>query len=560
MARGRFKKKQRVLSGRLAWVMAFFMVLTLGYVLRLGYLQIIMADEWSEAAAASRTISVELPARRGTIYDRNGNVLASSVEATTIYANPQEIEDVEGTAEALAEVLGGDADDYTDYLTQDTTFVYVQRQADKELGDELEALGLEGIYFIEDTKRVYPYGESAGQVVGLVDVDGNGLTGLELYYDDILSGTSGLLVQQIGGEGIPIPDGVEIEEAAVDGQDIIVSIDISLQTALEECLAEGVESLYGSDGKAVVMDASTGEILAIAATPYLDPSDLSDMEVGADTISAISLAFEPGSIFKTVSAMALLEAGAITPETVIYGPEVLQADEYEIYDSHESTYETMTFREILNQSSNIGMSLSVSEYLGFSELYEKILTYGVTELTGVDYPGEGSGYVSDVSSWSTVQSYNVTFGQGITVTPLAMVRFYGALANNGVATTPHFLISQPQSGEEVSYDTEQIIENTEAIETMISMLETVVSEGTGTAAAIDGYTVVGKTGTAEYVGDEGTYVSGSWNLSFVGFLPDASLPLVCFVGVDEVPSLSSVASIFHDIMANAISRYGIVQQ
>ena len=547
-------------SSRMSWLLILFIALALACAARLAYLQIYMADEWSEAAAASRTVTVELPASRGTIYDRNGNVLATSVDATTIYANPQEITDVEGTAEALAEVLGGDASDYTDYLTKDTTFVYIVRQADEEDGEALEALGLTGIYFIDDTKRVYPYGEVAGQIIGLVDVDGNGLTGLELYYDDILSGTSGERVVQIGVGGIPIPDGTEVEIEAVDGQDIVVSIDIEMQAYLEERLEQGVEELGGEDGTAVLMDASSGEILAIASTPYLNPSDTSNMETGSDSIKAITQAFEPGSIFKTVSAMALLEAGAITSDTTIYCPAELEADGYVISDAHERSSVTMTFQEIISKSSNVGTSLAVSDYLGFSALYDKILSYGFTEKTGIDYPGEASGYLADQSSWSLVQSYNVTFGQGISVTPLQMVRFYGAIANDGIACTPHFLISTLQTDEASEFETEQIIENTEVISSMISMLESVVTDGTGTSAAIDGYTVAGKTGTAQYASESGGYVSGSWNLDFTGFLPDSSLPLVCFVSVSEVPSMSQTTGIFHDIMSEAIDRYGIVQE
>ena len=555
-------------SNRIAVLLLSFLVLALIWAGRLVYLQVIKAPEYSEAAAASRTLTVDLPARRGTIYDRSGNVLATSVEAKTIYANPKEVTDVDGTAAALAETLGGKAEDYTGYLTQDTTFVYVKRQADMEKAESLRAKGLSGIYFLDDTKRVYPYGQTAGQIVGLVDVDGNGLTGLELYYDDILSGTPGKRIFQTGGvdkngDSIPIPDGTEVDEPAQDGQDIVISIDIDMQKDLEDRLAQGVEEIGGTEGSAVLMDASSGEILAIASTPYLNPSDTSKMETGADSVKAVSHAFEPGSIFKTVSAMALLEQSAITPETVIDCPAYLEAEDgYMVSDAHERPDAAFTFREIINESSNVGITLAVRDYLGFGPLYDKILTYGLNDVTGIDYPGEAAGYLApSVETWSNIAKYNLTFGQGISVTPLQMTRFYGALANNGVACTPHLLISKPQTGETPTYETQQIIENTDAIPTMVSMLETVVTDGTGTDAAIDGYTVAGKTGTAEYADEEyGGYVAGSWNLDFTGFLANASLPLVCFVGVDEVPYERNTTAVFHDIMADAIDRYGIVEK
>lgn len=461
----------------------------------------------------------------------------------------------------MASALGGDADEYAELLKQDTTFVYLKRKADMDAAEALKSEGIVGIYYIEDTKRVYPYGKVAGQVLGFVNVDDEGVSGLELYYDDILKGTPGKLVVQQGGGGIPIPGGTEVDEPAVDGQDIVVSIDIDMQSYLEKRLAEGVSTIEGEDGRAVLMDASTGELLAIASTPYFDPSNPSDSEVGSDSLKTVTQAYEPGSTFKTASMMAMLEAGVVTPDTTIFAPAELSADEYVITDAHERGDMTMTARYVIQDSSNIGTSLLVENYLGFRPLYDKIVSYGLNGQTGIDYPGEAAGYLSpDVDTWPLITKYNVTFGQGISTTPLQMARFYGALVNNGVACTPHFLISKPQTGETLQYDTEQIVENTAAIDPMISMLETVVEEGTGTGAAIDGYRVAGKTGTAEYVDEDmGVYAKSSYNLSFVGVLPDASTPLVCFVGVNEVPYERNTTEVFKDIMTEAISRYRVVQ-
>lgn len=548
-------------SSRLSILLFIFIFIVLCLLARLVYLQVIKGPEFSQAAADSRTLSVNISPHRGTIYDRNGNVLATSVDAMTIYANPKEIEDVSSSAEAVASALGGDADEYAELLKQDTTFVYLKRKADMDAAEALKSEGIVGIYYIEDTKRVYPYGKVAGQVLGFVNVDDEGVSGLELYYNDILKGTPGKLVVQQGGGGIPIPGGTEVDEPAVDGQDIVVSIDIDMQSYLEKRLAEGVSTIEGEDGRAVLMDASTGELLAIASTPYFDPSNPSDSEVGSDSLKTVTQAYEPGSTFKTASMMAMLEAGVVTPDTTIFAPAELSADEYVITDAHERGDMTMTARYVIQDSSNIGTSLLVENYLGFRPLYDKIVSYGLNGQTGIDYPGEAAGYLSpDVDTWPLITKYNVTFGQGISTTPLQMARFYGALVNNGVACTPHFLISKPQTGETLQYDTEQIVENTAAIDPMISMLETVVEEGTGTGAAIDGYRVAGKTGTAEYVDeDTGVYAKSSYNLSFVGVLPDASTPLVCFVGVNEVPYERNTTEVFKDIMTEAISRYRVVQ-
>lgn len=548
-------------SSRLSILLFIFLGVVLCLTARLVYLQVIKAPEFSKAAADSRTLSVDISPHRGTIYDRNGNVLATSVDAMTIYANPKEIENASSAAEAVADALGGKAGDYAELLEKDTTFVYLKRKADMEAAEALKSKGIVGIYYIEDTKRVYPYGKVAGQVLGFVNVDDQGVSGLELYYDEILKGTPGKLVVQQGGGGIPIPGGTEVDEPAVDGQDIVVSIDIDMQSYLEKRLAEGVKTIEGKDGRAVLMDGSTGELLAIASTPYFDPANPSESEVGSDSLKPVTQAFEPGSIFKAVSMTAMLEAGTVTPDTTIFAPAALPADEYVITDAHERGDMDMTARYVIQDSSNIGTSLLVEKYLGFAPLYDKIVSYGLNEQTGVDYPGEAAGYLSpNVETWPLITKYNVTFGQGVSTTPLQMVRFYGALVNDGVACTPHFLISKPQSNETPEYETEQIIENTAAIDPMISMLETVVEEGTGTGAAIDGYRVAGKTGTAEYVDeDTGLYAKNSYNLTFTGALPDASMPLVCFVSVNEVPYERNTTEVFKDIMTEAISRYRVVQ-
>ena len=549
-------------SNRFRVLLGFFGIILLLLVGRLVQLQIILADDYSTQAANSRTVSVELSPRRGTIYDRNGKVLASDVQATTIYCNPKEITDVKGTAEKLAGVLGGDASIYEGPLsTENTTFAYVKRKVDQDKGEEVQGLGLDGIYFLDDMKRVYPYGSIAGQILGLVDVDGNGQTGLELYYDSILKGEPGKLVLQQGAYGMPIPDGTEVDEPAKDGQDIILSIDIDMQQYVEERLAKGVSDIGGEDGSAVLYDADSGDIIAIASTPYLDPSDRSNIEEGATSVKAITTQFEPGSIFKTASFCAMLEAGGITAQTTVDCPVYLEADEYKISDAHERAATTMTAAEVLAQSSNVGTSLLVQQHLGFNGLYDKIRKYGLNDATGVDYPGEAEGYLTNVSTWSLIQSYNVTFGQGISLSPLMITRFYGAIASGtGVAHTPHFLISKPSSGEEVTWNSEQIIDNTDAIAPLTDMLVGVVENGTGKTAAVEGYTTAGKTGTAEYADDTGSYVKNMYNLDFVGFLPNATSNLVCFVGVNHVPYERNTCEVFKDIMTEASSRYKIAQK
>lgn len=305
------------------------------------------------------------------------------------------------------------------------------------------------------------------------------------------------------------------------------------------------------------MDGGTGEIYAIASLPLLNPADRTEVEAGATEIKAISTAFEPGSIFKTVTFTAIMEEGVLSPDDTIFCPAALPADEYYVTDAHDRGDETMTVREILDRSSNVGTSLAASK-LGFPVLYDKIVQYNLTEATGVDFPGESSGYLADQSSWSTIQSYNVSFGQGVSVTPLQMTRFYGALVNDGVECTPHFLIKNLTTGEEPEWSTEKVIDNAEAIETIDSMLQTVVTDGTGSAAAVEGYDAAGKTGTAEYADEKGGYVEGVYNISFTGYLANTNSQLVCFVGATEVPGDRTMTGTFSDIMTFATERYRII--
>lgn len=568
---------QAIDSNRAFVPILIFAALALIVFFRLFYLQVIVAGEYSEQAEEARLVSIDVDARRGTIYDRNGTVLAISVDATTVYCNPSEVNDAGRAAQLLSETLGGQIADYLGTLTQSNlSFAYIAQKIDVEVAQDLEAkldeAQVKGVYFLDDTRREYPNGQVGGQIIGACEIAVDeesgteyysGISGLEAYYDDILSGTPGRYVAERGQYGVPIPGGVHEDTPAVDGQDIVISLDITLQGYLEERLAQGVADIEGAGGNAVVMDAGTGEIYAAASTPYFNPADRSVVEEGATQLKSVTDLLEPGSIFKTVSTLAVLETGTYGPDDEIFCPSYITADGYTISDAHARGDQTMTLRQILDQSSNVGISLAVEE-MGFQELYDHIVKYGLHKRTGVDYPGEGEagtdalGYLVPFDEWSRVTGYNVSFGQGISVTPLQMTRFYGAIINDGVACTPHFLISKPQTGENPEYATEQIVENTSVLPTMIDMLKTVVTDGTGTAAAIDGFEVAGKTSTAEIYDDEnGGYRKGVYNICFTGFLADSSSQLVCFVGANEVPGDRVVTPVFKDIMTTAIDRFKI---
>lgn len=588
-------------SNRAFWPLAIFAIFAAVFFLRLVYLQVIVAGDYSAQAQAQRTSYLTIEPRRGTIYDRNGVVLATSVDATTIYVDPTEVTDVNMTAQLLADSLGGQASDYLEKVTANNTrYSVIKRKADTSVGDDLQSRVTErvaeaqkqenarakdageqaqtvqsGIHFVTESRREYPNGQVAGQVVGAcsigVDEDKNreyyyGICGLEKQYNDVLSGTPGYYEAEYGRSGQAIPGGVHEQVDAVDGQDIVVSIDINLQRDVEEYLTNGCKNLEAASGSAVLTDGSTGEIYAAASLPLFNPADRSEVKESAMQLKCVTDLFEPGSIFKSVSTMAILETGTLTPDSELFCPASITADGYTISDAHERGDATFTLREILDQSSNVGISLA-TEQMGFDELYNHIVKYNLHSTTGVDYPGEGEegtdalGMLAPLEQWSAVQAYNVSFGQGVSVTPLQMTRFYGAIVNSGVECVPHFLLSMPQSGYTPVYETEDVIENKDAIGDMQSMLKTVVTDGTGKLAAIDGYNVAGKTSTAEIYDEEnGGYRKNVYNLAFTGFLADSSSKLVCFVGANEVPGNRVVTPIFKDIMTSAIDRFGITSE
>ena len=567
-------------SNRVFLPILVFAAIAALFVLRLAYLQVIAAPAMASEAENARMSYDWIEPRRGTIYDRNGVVLATSVESTTIYIDPVEVDDVDATAQVLVDVLGGQKSDYLEAITApNTRYAVVKEKADVATGESLQARTSElsaeggsregmdfGIRYKTVWKREYPNKQVGGQVIGVctleTDQENNreyyqGVSGLELYYDDILSGEAGYTREERSPDGTPIPGGAHDSKQAVNGEDIIISIDIELQQYVEERLAADEKGITANGGSAVVMDGGTGEIYAAASLPLLNPADRTEMEADAPRLKCVTDLFEPGSIFKSVSTMAILETNTMAPDDELFCPATITADGYTISDAHERGDATFSLRDILDQSSNVGISLA-SEQMGFKELYDHILKYNLNALTGVDYPGEQIGYLLDFDQWSKVQAYNVSFGQGISLTPLQITRFYGALVNDGVECTPHFLLSKPLSGETPEYATQDVIENKEAISTMTDMLKTVVTNGTGKAAAIDGFDVAGKTSTAEIYDEEnGGYRKGVYNLAFTGFLAESSSQLVCFVGANEVPTDGVVTPIFKDIMATAIDRFNI---
>lgn len=546
---------------RLSILLVVVLVLAILVFGRLVWVQVIDAYAIEHAEGSQRTVTVDVEPRRGTIYDRNGVVLATTVDAYNLFCHPHKIQDsgqVSALVDGLVQACGGEAQDYREKIEQDTNFVYLAKGVDEEQLNKVKELGIDGFDYEKTSKRIYPCGAIASQLIGVVNSEGEPVSGLELYYNDILGGTPGKKTTMYSKEGVPVPGATQIEAEVVNGQDIVVSIDVELQQQVEKSVLKRTEEVDGKTGFGAVMNAETGEMLACASVPTFDITDLSEVEEGATNLSGISGHYEPGSVFKAVTMLAALEEGTVSVDKNYYCPSVLQVGEHKITDSHEREDKDMTATTIMADSSNIGMSL-IARDLTFSKFYEYLQKYQIVSDTNIDYPGAASGYLAPRDKWTEVQGYNISFGQGLEVSPIQMMRFYGLVASNGTIAQPHFLLEVPSSGEELTYTTEKVVDNDQAIDDLDTMLEAVVEDGTGTQAAINGYRVAGKTGTAEIASPSGGYKEGVYNISFVGYLPDASTKLVCFVGATDVPGERKTVPAFHDIMEFAIDRYHITQ-
>jgi len=500
---------------------------------RLVHLQVFAAPAFAQRAAAQRTRDIVLSPRRGVIYDREGEPLAVSMEARTIYAVPHSVQDVNGTAAALAKVLGGEPAEYEAKLTKDTGFVYIARKVDMERAAAVEALGIEGIGLLEDSRRTYPSGELACQVLGFVGVDDAGLAGVEQYYDDVLAGSPGSLLAERDPHGRPIPGGVMRREDPVHGSGVVLTIDTDIQYQAQVQLAAAVEEWGAASGSVVVMDPRNGEILAMATVPGFDPNAFGQAEESAFRNRPVTDVFEPGSTMKSLTAAAVIDAGIHGPESVFELPPSIEVGGRRIGEAHPRPTVNWTLTDIVTNSSNVG-AVKLGMALGPDALYEYLAGFGLTERTGIDYPGETVGYLPEVSQWSGSSIGNIPFGQGVSLTSVQLVRAMAAIANGGELVTPHFLLGLPDDPDAtLSWPKERAISE-EAAATTREVLKAVVTEGTGGNAAVPGYEVAGKTGTAQKARSDGRgYESDAYIGSFVGFLPADDPQVLIFVALDE---------------------------
>lgn len=497
---------------------------------RLFWLQVVEAAELTRSAEKQRTRDIKLSPRRGSIFDREGQPLAVTSDAKSIYADPTQVQDATSTAEALARVLGGESSDYVGKLQRTKThFVYLVRKVSLQRAEALDKLELKGIYMHDDSMRTYPSGTLACQILGYVGVDDQGLAGMEKQYDSTLAGTPGRIVAERDTHGNIIPGGIITAEDAIDGQDVYLTIDKDVQFKAQAALQKAVDKYDAKSGTVVVMDPRNGEILAMASTPYYDPNNYRDSEQDAQRNKAVTDLYEPGSTIKSFTAAAAIDAGLYSPESMFHLPSTLKVGGRTIHEAHARGAVDYSLTEIVTHSSNVG-AVMIGQKLGKNRLLDYFGRFGLSRRTGIDFPGEAGGYTPKVAQFSASTMGNLPFGQGLTVTPVQLVRGMAAIANGGRLVTPHFLMRQSSAVATFPANPEPIITKRAATQSTV-MLTDVVTQGTGTAAKVKGYEVAGKTGTAQKVAN-GRYLKGVYIASFVGYLPAGDPQLVILVALD----------------------------
>lgn len=553
---------------RQRFVLAATLALVLVLAGRLVYVQGLQGEALAAEAFQGRLLTVEIPGDRGEILDRNGVVLATSVERYDIWVNQIQLaqarrttDGISDAAAELAPLLGMSAPELGAKLLGDRGFVYLAKGVAPEVYREIRDLGIPGIGGDRTTDRLYPAGTTAGNIVGFVGAEGFGQAGLEQVYDDLLTGRAGSQTYERGARGQRIPTGEQGTIAAVPGQDVRLTIERDLQFVVQSALDEQVRATGAAWGAVEVLDVRTGEILALADSGTVDPNDPGSAPADSRGSRAAWAVYEPGSTAKVITMAAALETGVadpLTPFTVPYQYTVPNGQTFK--DSHEHPEQRLTLTGVLAESSNTG-TVQVGEQIPEQVRHDYLRKFGFGSTTGVGLPGESGGILHDAEDWDGRTRYTVLFGQGVGSTTLQNTQVFATIANGGVRVQPHLVEAfVAPDGTETPADLpepERVVSE-ETADTVLRMLESAVSEGTGGNAAVPGYRVAGKTGTAQAFEGGGVIKNVA---SFIGIAPaDDPRLVVNAVFYDPKSSIyggSVAAPVFSEVTGHALRYLGV---
>jgi cell division protein FtsI (penicillin-binding protein 3) len=515
----------RRIDQRAGLLFAAFLLLFALALVRSLWLQGVRGSDLSDQARSQQVATVTVPGKRGRILDRNGSELAVSEDAATIVATPYQVKDPARTADRLAAILDVEERRLLEALSdRESGFAYLARKVDLPSAERVRRLDIHGIGIVPDSRRIYPDGDLASQLIGAVGTENQGLTGLEASQEEVLRGPDG--ERQITRDALGEEISRETLAAPGTGDDLRLTIDAALQAHTEEVLA-GVGQTYTPKGAtAIVMDPDTSEILALANWPPSDPADVGSASDREILNRATGFTYEPGSTFKAFTVAGALEDDLVTPSTTFtLGPTIKVADRV-IEESHEGGGGTLTVADILAQSSNVG-AVTIGLELGDVRFDHWVRRFGFGEPTGVAIPGEERGILLEPEEYSGSTMGNMPLGQGLSVTPMQMMAAYAAIANGGVLRGPRVLYSEgkPPPGE-------RVISEKTALQVRRMLAGVLAPGGTASEVSVPGYELAGKTGTSEKA-EDGGYSETDFVASFVGFAPVEDPELLVAVVVDE---------------------------
>ncbi len=525
---------------RIRFFFLLILCISIIIVIRVFYIQVIEYDKLSTLAESLWSRKLPIGADRGEIYDRNGNVLATNLTTTSLVLIPNQIENKEEVARSLSEILGTDYEDMLGHVSKKTSIERVHpegRQLSYDIASQIEELKYDGVYLVKESKRYYPYGNTLSHVLGYVGIDNQGLSGLELTYDEYLTGVDGAIMYFSDGKGNRL-ELSEVYEEPQNGMNLQLTIDLDLQLAAERELDNVMAKYTPEHALIMAMNPKTGEILAMASRPNFDPNNYKEYDT--ETINRnlpIWMTYEPGSTFKIVTLASSIEEGTVNLfEDTYYDSGSIHVEGATIHCWKSGGHGAQTYLNVVENSCNPGF-VTLGQKLGKTTLMNYIINFGFGEKTGIDLNGESTGILFSLEQMGPVELATTSFGQGISVTPIQQVRAVSAAVNGGYLYEPFLVkeILEPETNtviyqKEINYSSQVISE--ESSKLVRFALESVVANGSGRNAYIENYRVGGKTGTAQKVQD-GHYMDGNYILSFIGFMPADDPEIVVYVAIDH---------------------------
>ncbi len=528
---------ERSMQLRIRMIGAIFVAVFFVIAARAGYLQLVMAEDLSARGNQQHQRVIKLTPQRGAIYDRNGEALALSLEVRSLYANPDEIEDVNRVAKQLARLLDISEKRLRTKLSRKKKFIWIERRLSPEIAGQIDNLRVPGLHFVREHKRYYPRGQVASQVIGFTGLDPKGLEGIELLYDADLQGEAGLLISERDARGRGLATAEQDIRGGLPGGSLYLTIDRTLQYIAEKELARQVKASNAVGGTVVMIEPASGRVLAMASQPSYNPNAINRYRPGDWRNRTVSDAFEPGSIFKPLLLAGVLEEGLLSPSSQIDCENGRFEVGGKVIRDHKG-YGRLNLAEMLKYSSNIGFA-KLGKKLERERFYSYLRDFGFGQKTGVDLPGEENGLLRSPNRWFEIDLAAISFGQGVSVTSLQMVAAMGSIANGGMLMEP-YLVERIVDGQgdqvyrRQPHAVRRVVSEDTARRVRKMMVGVTEAGGTGTKGAVIGYKIAGKTGTAQKVDPvTGGYSVDKTVSSFIGMAPAENPAILMLVTIDE---------------------------